>query len=152
MGIWQKNGARDGRERATGQCCIRLAQNQSRRNRLRDMGGGGTLVDGIRRLFQRRVSSSAAVTQSDKDDNGVDHNAENDHKLAAVRDLRAQLSAIPKQGREEGEEGHTSVVDFDISSLKLIRVPTRSCSTVAPMDPHKKVPFLFLLFLVLLSI
>lgn len=109
------------------------------------MGGGTTLVDGIRRLFQRRPSS--AIKSSD-DEPSHDHNYHNADRIAStnhshklVRDLRAQLATIPRQEREEGEEagdGFAIEDDFDISGLKHIKVPTRAFFKAASMDPSKK--------------
>ncbi|KAI4347247.1 hypothetical protein L6164_008075 [Bauhinia variegata] len=103
------------------------------------MGGGGTLMDVIRRLFQRRAS--IAIKSDDheripndiinKNKNNGDHGRSN--RLAFVRDFRSQLTAIPKQESEEGIEE-----DFDISGLKLVKVPTRTHFKAGSMDPHKK--------------
>ncbi|RDX67780.1 Mitogen-activated protein kinase 15 [Mucuna pruriens] len=81
------------------------------------MGGGGTLVEGIRRLFQRRASASAD-----------DHNNANNSRVL-VRDLRAQLASIPHQDRQ---------TDFDFSSLKPIKVPTQIPFRPSSMDNQKK--------------
>ncbi|KAI9101578.1 hypothetical protein K1719_023822 [Acacia pycnantha] len=109
------------------------------------MGGGTTLVDGIRRLFQRRPSSAIKSSDDEASHNHNYHNADrmassnNSHKF--VRDLRAQLATLPIQEREEGEgvdDGLTIVDDFDISGLKHIKVPTRAYFEAASMDPTKK--------------
>ena len=86
------------------------------------MGGGGTLVEGIRRLFQRRASTSAET-----------HNNANNSRVH-VRDLRAQLSSIPS---------HDLLVDpdFDFSTLKPIKVPAQIPFRPSSMDHHKKVLF-----------
>ncbi|KAL2342355.1 hypothetical protein Fmac_003640 [Flemingia macrophylla] len=76
------------------------------------MGGKGTLVEGIRRLFQRRAS--------------VDDNANNSR--VSVRDLRAQLASIPNH----------DLPDFDFSTLKPIKVPQQIPFRPSSMDPHKK--------------
>ncbi|XP_028805455.1 mitogen-activated protein kinase 9 [Neltuma alba] len=109
------------------------------------MGGGTTLVDGIRRLFQRRPSS--AIKSSDEEPSHI-HNYHNADRIASgnhnhkfVRNLRAQLATLPKQEREEGEgaeDGLTIEDDFDISGLRRIKVPTRAYFKVASMDPSKK--------------
>ncbi|KAK7398810.1 hypothetical protein VNO78_09983 [Psophocarpus tetragonolobus] len=83
------------------------------------MGGGGTLVEGIRRLFQRRASASASASAS------YDHNNNANNSL---RDLRPQLSSIPNQDLSLHP-------DFDFSLLNPIKVPTQIPFT---MDPHKK--------------
>ncbi|KAK7370095.1 hypothetical protein VNO80_12150 [Phaseolus coccineus] len=83
------------------------------------MGGGGTLVEGIRRLFQRRASTSAE-----------NHNNANNSRVY-VRDLRAQLPSIPN---------HDLLVDpdFDFSTLKPIKVPAQIPFRPSSMDHHKK--------------
>ncbi|CAJ1936649.1 unnamed protein product [Sphenostylis stenocarpa] len=82
------------------------------------MGGGGTLVEGLRRFFQRRASS--AENQ---------HNANNSR--VHVRDLRSQLASIPN---------HDLIVDpdFDFSTLKPIKVPAQIPFRPSAMDHHKK--------------
>ncbi|KAK7320193.1 hypothetical protein RJT34_04929 [Clitoria ternatea] len=80
------------------------------------MGGGGTLVEGIRRLFQRRASTSSQHQ----------HNANN-----SLRDLRAQLASIPNHD-------NTLDPDFDFSLLKPIKVPSQTLSRPSSMDPPKK--------------
>ncbi|KAI4351009.1 hypothetical protein L6164_005403 [Bauhinia variegata] len=107
------------------------------------MGGGGTLVDGIRRLFQRRTSVANKFDDQDyitNDDNNNDDDVDfNSKRLASVRDLRSRLSAFPKQEREEGEREELKIEeDFDISGLKLIKVPTRTHFKAGFMDPQKK--------------
>ncbi|KAG4999339.1 hypothetical protein JHK87_020411 [Glycine soja] len=87
------------------------------------MGGGGTLVQGIRRLFKRRASSPAS---DDHNHNNV--NANNSRVL--VRDLRAQLASIPNT--------LDPVSDFDFSTLKPIKVPTPIPFRPSSMDHHKK--------------
>nr|KYP67465.1 Mitogen-activated protein kinase 9 [Cajanus cajan] len=79
------------------------------------MGGRGTLVEGIRRLFQRRASVE-------------DHNNNANNSRVHVRDLRAQLASIPNH----------DLSDFDFSTLKPIKVPTQIPFKPSSMDPHKK--------------
>ncbi|XP_061359509.1 mitogen-activated protein kinase 9-like isoform X2 [Gastrolobium bilobum] len=89
------------------------------------MGGGGTLVEGIRRLFQRRASAT-------KDDHIHNNNANNSR--VSVRDLRAQLASIPNHDHQTPIHQH-----FDISPLKPIKVPTLTLfKPPSSMDPHKK--------------
>ncbi|MED6138395.1 Mitogen-activated protein kinase 9 [Stylosanthes scabra] len=93
------------------------------------MGGGGTLVEGIRRLFQRRASSAININKGQGDENN-----KNDDVLL-VRDLRAQLASIPTCNQE------TELAiddDFDISGLKPLKVPTQILFKYSSMDPHKK--------------
>ncbi|KAL9334896.1 hypothetical protein Peur_072077 [Populus x canadensis] len=79
------------------------------------MGGSGTLVNGVRRWFQRRSNNnnSSCIPQS---------------------------SVKVKEEIEETEEQELSVIeDFDISGLQLIRVPKRIHFPPGfTMDPHKK--------------
>ncbi|KAL0464163.1 UNVERIFIED_CONTAM: Mitogen-activated protein kinase [Sesamum latifolium] len=82
--------------------------------------GGGTFVDGVRRWFQRR-SSFVSSNISNSNEQNPD----------------AVLSEIQEQ---EEEDGLKIVEDFDISGLKLIKVPKRAYFPVSTstMDPHKK--------------
>ncbi|XP_011039113.1 PREDICTED: mitogen-activated protein kinase 9 [Populus euphratica] len=79
------------------------------------MGGSGTLVNGVRRWFQRRSNNnnSSGIPQS---------------------------SVKVKEDIEETEEQELTVIeDFDISGLQLIRVPKRIHFPPGfAMDPHKK--------------
>ncbi|KAL3575001.1 hypothetical protein D5086_023102 [Populus alba] len=79
------------------------------------MGGSGTLVNGVRRWFQRRNNNnnSSGIPQS---------------------------SVKVKEEIEETEEQELTVIeDFDISGLQLIRVPKRIHFPPGfTMDPHKK--------------
>ncbi|KAJ6970022.1 mitogen-activated protein kinase 9 [Populus alba] len=81
------------------------------------MGGSGTLVDGIRRWFQRRsnhnnhdhINNINKTTSSDVSSSGC-----------------PQSSVNVKEGIKGTEEEQLTVIeDFDISDLKLIRVPKR---------------------------
>ena len=99
------------------------------------MGGGGTLVEGIRRLFQRRASSSSSSDHHDH--NNVNAN----NSLVLVRDLRAQLASIPNTLHPDSD----SDFDFDFSTLKPIKVPSQIPFRPSSMDHHKKV-LLFLFF------
>ena len=103
------------------------------------MGGGGTLVQGIRRLFKRRASSPAS---DDHNHNNV--NANNSRVL--VRDLRAQLASIPNTLHPDSD----SDFDFDFSTLKPIKVPSQIPFRPSSMDHHKKVLLFLFLFLNLL--
>ncbi|KAG5030299.1 hypothetical protein AAZX31_05G229800 [Glycine max] len=92
------------------------------------MGGGGTLVEGIRRLFQRRASSSSSSDHHDH--NNVNAN----NSLVLVRDLRAQLASIPNTLHPDSD----SDFDFDFSTLKPIKVPSQIPFRPSSMDHHKK--------------
>ncbi|KAJ1394231.1 Protein kinase domain [Sesbania bispinosa] len=97
------------------------------------MGGGATIADGIRRLFQRRapVTSSSSKSRSDEDNN----NANNDRVF--VRDLRAQLASIPTNDHDHDHLTHFPIHDISFSPLKPIKVPTHLFGP-SSMDPHKK--------------
>ncbi|KAI8528621.1 hypothetical protein RHMOL_Rhmol12G0162000 [Rhododendron molle] len=82
--------------------------------------GSGAFVDGVRRLFQRRstttITSSSSAHNSTSDETNLHNNDDNDNQL---------LNGI------EQEE----LKVFDVSVLKLIKVPKRLSYI---MDPHKK--------------
>ena len=109
------------------------------------MGGGGTLVDGIRRFFQRRTDPPPINSQSHVVHDDIDHhnNNNNDNDNDGVDEsCNANVNSV----------NLVSVTDqdSDISSLKLLKVPTRSHFKASSMDRHKKVPFFFSLSLLLL--
>lgn len=89
------------------------------------MGGGGNLVDGVRRwLFQRPSSSSSS------------NNNQNEPIL-----LSSATFSNRDQSGEAGDLNELVVTeDFDFTGLKLLKVPKRNH---LPMDPQKKVPFSF---------
>lgn len=110
------------------------------------MGGGGTLVDGIRRFFHRRTSPNSAINhshlhhhhqyqyhehQNNNNDNNNNNVNINSNNLVFVNDLQAQ------------SPDHQTDQHCDISALKLLKVPTRSHFKDKPfsMDPQKKVHF-----------
>lgn len=112
------------------------------------MGSGGTLVDGVRRWFQRRTSTNtntSIIVNNNSNHSNNNHNPRqskitniNDScsHVASVSELRAQSSRIRKRKNEleEEEEG-----EFDISVLKLIKVPKRTTQLIpGTMDSQKK--------------
>ncbi|KAI3463718.1 hypothetical protein Pfo_020381 [Paulownia fortunei] len=86
--------------------------------------GGGTFVDGVRRWFQRR---STSVTNTSFDSSNISSTNEQ-HPHAVLRE------------KQEEEDGLTIVEDFDISGLKLIKVPKRVYFPISgsSMDSQKK--------------
>uniref|UniRef100_A0A7N0UUU7 mitogen-activated protein kinase n=1 Tax=Kalanchoe fedtschenkoi TaxID=63787 RepID=A0A7N0UUU7_KALFE len=87
------------------------------------MGGSGALVDGVRRWFQRRTS----VTSSSSN-----YYSNNSHS-----ESRGETSSV---SQDRVGDDLRLVVDFDLSGLKDIRVPSRIAFPIAPthMDSHKK--------------
>ncbi|KAA8541337.1 hypothetical protein F0562_025300 [Nyssa sinensis] len=100
--------------------------------------GSGTFVDGVRRWFQRR--SSIVVVDGNNHDNKLSVTSD---VHVFVSDFDAQTSTLQHQQQQlqqrgEEKEGLTIVEDFDISGLKLIKVPKRITFPITSMDPHKK--------------
>ncbi|KAH6763439.1 MAP kinase 9 [Perilla frutescens var. hirtella] len=78
--------------------------------------GGGTFVDGVRRWFQRRSTSVANNTSN------ISNNEQQPHAVLT-----------------ESQHALSIVEDFDISGLKLIKVPKRVNFPLSnSMDSHKK--------------
>ncbi|CAN6577824.1 unnamed protein product [Malus baccata var. baccata] len=121
------------------------------------MGSGATLVEGVRRWFQRRSSSSSSTSTSatiintsnpnnnhNYTDNDKINKLGNDHNGAHISDLSAQPSDSHQREQKQGRENQHHLQfevedDFDISGLKVIRVPTRADFRAAhPMDSQKK--------------
>lgn len=95
------------------------------------MGGSGTLVDGIRRWFQRRSNH-----------NNHDHINNTNKTTSDVSSSGCPQSSVNvKEGIKGTEEEQLTVIeDFDISDLKLIRVPKRiHFPPGSTMDLQKKV-------------
>ncbi|XP_010537489.1 PREDICTED: mitogen-activated protein kinase 8-like isoform X2 [Tarenaya hassleriana] len=85
------------------------------------MGGGGNLVDGVRRwLFPRRPSPS------DNRNPNPNHNPSNSSDPNQV---------VDESSGGDSKEELTVTEDLNLSGLKLIRVPKRHH---LPMDSHKK--------------
>lgn len=92
------------------------------------MGGGGTIAEGFRRLFQRRAPH---------------HSKENDDDRIFVRDLRAQLAIIPTNDQDQYQDQDQDrdqplPLQSHFSLLNNIKVPTFPPFSMDP--PHKKVP------------
>lgn len=123
------------------------------------MGSGGTLVEGVRRWFQRRTNnyrnSNGSGTNTAIYNNQHANNIVLDDScghVSSVSELRAQSSVVRKRKKglkqgEEREEEEATVGDFDTSCLKLIKVPKRTTnSKPGSMDSQKKVSFFFQFF------
>ncbi|KAK4375520.1 hypothetical protein RND71_006197 [Anisodus tanguticus] len=85
------------------------------------MGGGSTFVDGVRRWFQRRSTTTTIVHT----------NAQPILNNNPSKPIKISVSHY-----QEREEELRIIEDFDISGLKLIKVPKRVDFPL--MDPHKK--------------
>ncbi|CAO2818130.1 unnamed protein product [Amaranthus hypochondriacus] len=86
--------------------------------------GNGTLVDGVRRWFQRRSNNSSKLDDSHSNQFG---------QLS----INSEFSASNDSNHQQDFNIQT---DFDISGLKLIKVPKRIHFSrfLPPMDSHKK--------------
>ncbi|GLU12925.1 hypothetical protein SLE2022_295800 [Rubroshorea leprosula] len=91
------------------------------------MGGTGTLVDGVRRWLQRRNIISTTNPNNDNH-----HNTKGSVVVVVDHANKSSGGRAPVSDREEVVE------DFDISPLKIIKVPKRNYFPVTVMDPHKK--------------
>ncbi|XP_017973379.1 PREDICTED: mitogen-activated protein kinase 9 isoform X1 [Theobroma cacao] len=96
------------------------------------MGGSGTLVDGVRRWFQRRH----LITSSHNNTNNNPNNQDNVVKLN--QHDRSASSLTQKQQHHQEGGGDLVVHDFDFSSLKLIKVPKRNYFLISSMESQKK--------------
>lgn len=124
--------------------------------------GSGTLVDGVRRWFQRRTSSSSSTSTSNfgssSDSSDPNLNYPNHHKFDHVdnggvngdqllsSDLRAQSTITHKRKplRKQPQLGGEGILeqlpeeeddDLDYSALKLIKVPKRTNHFRHPPPP-----------------
>ncbi|XP_035541916.1 mitogen-activated protein kinase 9-like isoform X1 [Juglans regia] len=115
------------------------------------MGSGGTLVEGVRRWFQRRTdnyrNSNGSGTNTNTYNNQHAKNIVIDDScghVSSVSELCAQSSVVRKRKKglkqgEEREEEEAPVGDFDTSCLKLVKVPKRTTnSKPGSMDSQKK--------------
>ncbi|XP_022987945.1 mitogen-activated protein kinase 9 [Cucurbita maxima] len=118
--------------------------------------GSGTLVDGVRRWFQRRTSSSSSSSDPTSDSNlnypyhdELDHVVNGDQLVSS--DLRAQSTIATKRKQTQlGGEGILEQLpeeehdddDLDYSALKLIKVPKRTNHFRAPLPPPPPPPAL----------
>ncbi|KAA3459736.1 Mitogen-activated protein kinase 9 [Gossypium australe] len=92
------------------------------------MGGSGSLVDGVRRWFQRRhlIPSSS--------------NQQNNNIIIDHHDTSSSSSTTITLTQKQSQESTADIVvqDFDFSSLRLVKVPKRHYFPVSSMDSHKK--------------
>ncbi|KAB2054778.1 hypothetical protein ES319_A12G278100v1 [Gossypium barbadense] len=92
------------------------------------MGGSGSLVDGVRRWFQRRhlIPSSS--------------NQQNNNIIIDHHDTSSSSSTTLTLTQKQSQESTADIVvqDFDFSSLRLVKVPKRHYFPVSSMDSHKK--------------
>ncbi|RVX18061.1 Mitogen-activated protein kinase 9 [Vitis vinifera] len=91
--------------------------------------GSGTLVDGVRRWFQRRSSTSSTTTTTTNNDS---NNAAIHASCVFVTEVHAQSSASATQPRPHHQKRQPQDPEA-APALTLIKVPKRR-----PMDPHKK--------------
>ncbi|KAL3640734.1 Mitogen-activated protein kinase 9 [Castilleja foliolosa] len=93
--------------------------------------GGGAFVDGVRRLFHRRPTSVTNYSN-----NNISSLASSNFRNENEQHSDSVLSGK----REFHEHGLTIIEDFDISGLKLIKVPKRVDFplSVSSMDSQKK--------------
>ncbi|KAL5052404.1 hypothetical protein RYX36_033086 [Vicia faba] len=89
------------------------------------MGGGGTIGEGLRRLFQRRSTTTTKHHHRNDDDN--------DDNRVSVKDLRSQLAIIPTTN----DHDHTPPPTKS-PSLFNIKVPVQPLFLPSSMDPNKK--------------
>lgn len=105
------------------------------------MGGSGTLVDGVRRWFQRHNftnNNSNNTSSNNHNKHNSNSNKKSDH---------GSSSSVSESSNNQQEEGQLQIVeDFDFSGLKLIRVPKRNHLPIGPMEAIKKVYFSLLFF------
>ncbi|KAJ6765004.1 MITOGEN-ACTIVATED PROTEIN KINASE [Salix koriyanagi] len=79
------------------------------------MGGSGTLVNGVRRWFQRRSNNS----------NHTDTSNYNNSSGIPQSSVKVKVKEEIEKIEETEEQELTVIEDFDFSGLKLIRVPKR---------------------------
>lgn len=99
------------------------------------MGGGGTISEGIRRLFQRRSSTTSTSKQQQQQQQQQHSNDNNINIDFVVRDLRSQLAVIPTTNDHDHDHDHQQ----SLFNLNHIKVPTNTVFFPSSMDPNKKV-------------
>ncbi|XWS50811.1 hypothetical protein CRYUN_Cryun12cG0121000 [Craigia yunnanensis] len=96
------------------------------------MGGSSTLVDGVRRWFQRRHFFTSSSSSSNNNNN----NNQNNNIIVDHHDHSTSTPTLTQ--KQQQQEKEVIVKDFDFSSLKPIKVPKRNCFLISSMDSHKK--------------
>ena len=112
------------------------------------MGSGATLVDGVRRWFQRCSSSSSTSTSFDSNNPNKSNRKYLENTGIRDNDGHVFVSHFRAQrGQKQGEERELTIVeeDFEVSGLKLIKVPIRIHLKIGSMNTQKKVTFDFFL-------
>lgn len=102
------------------------------------MGGGGTISEGIRRLFQRRSSTTSTSKQQQQQHQHSNDNNNNINIDLVVRDLRSQLAVIPTTNDLDHDHDHDH--QQSLFNLNHIKVPTNTVFFPSSMDPNKKGP------------
>ncbi|MQL84295.1 hypothetical protein Taro_016797 [Colocasia esculenta] len=100
--------------------------------------GGGALVDGVRRWFQRRPFNGSGSSSSSSSSGIVRAHGST---VGSGADAASSLSGAGRDRAGLGEEAGEQVAvlgEFRHCGLKLIRVPKRSCRMVGGLDHHKK--------------
>ncbi|KAL5545000.1 hypothetical protein UlMin_008784 [Ulmus minor] len=105
------------------------------------MGSGATLVDGVRRWFQRCSSSSSTSTSFDS--NNPNKSNRKNLENSGIRDNDGHVFVShfrAQRGQKQGEERELTIVeeDFEVSGLKLIKVPIRIHLKIGSMNTQKK--------------
>nr|XP_004301256.2 PREDICTED: mitogen-activated protein kinase 9-like [Fragaria vesca subsp. vesca] len=120
-----------------GQCCKSCGCESSleREKHKCYMGSGATLVDGVRRWFQRRTSTTSSSKPINNPNPNPNRNPNNNNHDYNDSDLSAQSSTGLQKEEEDDLLQFQVEDDFDISGLKLIRVPKRAHHFKAAHNP-----------------
>ncbi|XP_074312234.1 mitogen-activated protein kinase 9-like [Silene latifolia] len=101
--------------------------------------GSGTLVDGVRRWFQRRNNNSKLGDgninniniNNNNNNNNTSSSSNNNNNNIVISELVGHNNNHSKHSQELNFE-----IDFDLSGFNPIKVPKRASFPI--MDPHKK--------------
>ncbi|KAF3437194.1 hypothetical protein FNV43_RR19947 [Rhamnella rubrinervis] len=112
------------------------------------MGSGATLVDGVRRWFQRRSSTTFLANNSNNNNKNNKQNKNNSNIVVhdyydghvSVSELRAESSTARRRETKAGGEEELTIAeeDFDVSGLNPIKVPLRFHVKAISMETQKK--------------